>query len=145
MKKCLICQSSQDQATLTRIPISLEGKPWGDVLVCANCFETLGKDQVREIIRAAVAEKSIEADNILLVEEVETAEETARSGTVELPVSASQLRDKQAFIRAVGEKVGAKLWEFHRKGVSESLWSATITPDGEGGFVFAATFAKAEA
>src|SRR4051812_1666392 len=117
MKNCLICQTGQDQATLRRIPVSLEGKPWGDILVCANCFESLGADQVRDVIRAAVTEKSVEAANILLVDEVETAEDAVRSGTLELPVSPSLLRDKQAFAKAIGEKVGAKLWEFHRKGV----------------------------
>lgn len=144
MKNCLICQTGQDQATLNRIPISLDGRPWADVLVCTGCFETLGKDQVKELISVAVREKSYEASNVLLVDEVEMAEETARSGMIELPVSPSLLRDKQAFARAVGEKLGAKLWEFHRKGASESLWSTSLTPDGEGGYVLAATFAKAE-
>jgi hypothetical protein len=144
MKNCLICQSGQDQATLNRIPISLQGKPWADVLVCTHCFETLGKDQVKELISLAVQEKSFEPSNILLADEVELAEETTRSGTLEIPVSPSQLRDKQSFMRAVAEKVGAKLWEFHRKGVSESLWSTSLTPDGEGGFIFSATFAKAQ-
>jgi hypothetical protein len=144
MKNCLICQSGQDTATLNRIPISLQGKPWADVLVCTNCFETLGKDQIKELIGIAVREKSFEPSNILLVDEVEMAEETARSGTLELPVGPSLLRDKQAFARAIGEKIGAKLWEFHRKGASESLWSTSLSPDGEGGFILAATFAKAE-
>ena len=142
MKNCLICQTGQDQATLNRIPISLEGQPWADVLVCSNCFETLGKDQVRELVRIAVQEKSFEPANVILVEEAAMAEEV-RSGTIELPVTPSQLRDRQSFARAVGEKVAGKLWEFHRQGASESLWTASLSPDGEGGFIFSATFAKA--
>ena len=64
---------------------------------------------------------------------------------VELPVSAALLRDQQAFARMVGEKMGAKLWELHRQGVSDAVWTTSLTPDGEGGFHFAAAFAQAPA
>jgi hypothetical protein len=139
MKNCLICQTGQDQVSLTRIPVSMEGSPWGSFLVCGNCFETLGKEQVRDLIRVAVQEKSFEPSNILL--EDESPDEAALPGNLDLPVSAALLRDPVAFSRFVGEKLGCKLWELHRHGVSRASLATSLSPDGEGGFVFSAEYA----
>ncbi|HKP98570.1 MAG TPA: hypothetical protein VJ385_22760 [Fibrobacteria bacterium] len=145
MKNCLICQTGQDQVSLTRVPVNLEGAPWGDILVCRNCFEVLGAEEVKHLIRIAVQEKSFEPGNVLLAGEKEGKDAPLEPGMVEVPVSAALLRDPQAFSRSVGEKMGAKLWELHRRGVSEAVWSTSLTPDGEGGYVFAAAFAPAPA
>lgn len=144
MKNCLICQTGQDQVALNRIPVAMEGAPWGDVLVCAGCLEVLGAAEVKSLISAAVGERSFEPSNVILAEEKpETA--PVEPGMVELPVSAALLRDPQAFARNVGEKMGAKLWDLHRQGVSDAVWTTSLTPDGEGGYVFAAAFAQAPA
>lgn len=139
MKNCLVCQTGQDQVALNRIPVSMEGSPWGDVLVCVNCFETLGAAQIRELIRIAVQEKGLEPSNVLRAGEDPAA--SAEPGSVDLPVSPALLRDPVAFARFVGEKVGAKLWELHKGGVSKAALQTSLTPDGEGGYVFTAAYA----
>jgi hypothetical protein len=144
MKNCLICQTGQDQVSLNRIPVAMEGTPWGDILVCAGCLESLGADDVKHLIGLAVREKSFEPSNVILAGESDRAE-SVEPGVVELPVSAALLRDQQAFARLVGEKMGAKLWDLHRRGVSDAVWTTSLTPDGEGGYVFAAAFAQAPA
>lgn len=144
MKNCLICQTGQDQVALNRIPVSMEGSPWGDMLVCASCFEVLGAEEVKHLIGVAVREKSFEPSNVILAnEKAETPE--VEPGLVELPVSPALLRDPQAFARTVGEKMGAKLWDLHRQGASDAVWSTSLTPDGEGGYIFSAAFAQAPA
>jgi hypothetical protein len=143
MKNCLVCQTGQDQVSLTRIPLNLEGSHWGDVLICKNCFQVLGAEEVKSIIQVAVAEKSFEPGNVILSGETVGAEAPMEPGSLELPVSAALLRDQQAFARFVGEKVGAKLWELHRKGASDAVWTTSLSPDGEGGFIMAAVFAQA--
>jgi len=144
MKNCLICQTGQDQVALNRIPVSMEGSPWGDMLVCASCFEVLGAEEVKHLIGVAVREKSFEPSNVILANEKAGAPEV-EPGLVELPVSPALLRDPLAFARTVGEKMGAKLWDLHRQGVSDAVWSPSLTPDGEGGYVFSAAFAQAPA
>jgi hypothetical protein len=141
MKNCLVCQTGQDQVSLTRIPVNLEGAHWGDVLVCRNCFEVLGAQEVKSLIQIAVAEKSFEPGNIILAGEKEGKDAPMEPGLVEAPISAALLRDSQAFSRMVGDKMGAKLWELHRKGVSDAVWSTSLSPDGEGGFIFSAAYA----
>ena len=141
MKNCLICQTGQDQVALHRIPVALEGSPWGDMLVCAGCLEVLGADEVKGLIGIAVREKSFEPSNVILTDEKKVAA-AVEPGQVELPVSAALLRDPQAFARTVGEGMGAKLWDLHRQGVSDAVWTTSLTPDGEGGYVFAAAFAQ---
>src|SRR5690348_1560803 len=106
MKSCLICQTGQDQVALTRIPISLEGAPWGDMLVCANCLEILGREEVKGLIRVAIQEKSFEPSNVILLAG-ETEEEAAAPGLLELPVSAAMLRDRAAFSAQVAEQLAA--------------------------------------
>jgi hypothetical protein len=145
MKNCLICQTGQDQVALNRIPVAMEGAPWGDVLVCAGCLEVLGAAEVKSLIGAAVGERSFEPSNVILAEEPAEAAAVVEPGLVELPVSPALLRDPQAFARTVGEKMGAKLWDLHRQGVSDAVWTTSLTPDGEGGYVFAAAFAQAPA
>jgi hypothetical protein len=144
MKNCLICQTGQDQVALNRIPVALEGSHWADVLVCASCLEVLGAEEVKGLIGAAVREKSFEPSNVILADE-QTGVTAVEPGLVEFPVSAALLRDPQAFARAVGEKMGAKLWDLHRQGVSDAVWTTSLSPDGEGGYVFAAAFAQAPA
>lgn len=139
MKNCLICQSGQDLAPLTRIPVNMEGSHWGDFLICANCLNTLGAEQVRELIRIAVQEKSFEPSNVLRAGESQA--ESVEPGTLDLPVSPALLRDPVAFARFVGEKLGGKLWELHRTGVSRARLATSLSPDGEGGFVFSAAYA----
>ncbi|MDQ3001934.1 MAG: hypothetical protein M3Y08_11830 [Fibrobacterota bacterium] len=143
MKNCLVCQTGQDQVTLTRIPLNLDSSHWGDVLICKNCFEVLGAEEVKSLIQVAVVEKSFEPGNVILAGEKPGAEAAREPGVLELPVSAALLRDQQAFSRFVGEKVGAKLWDLHRKGVSDAVWTTSLTPDGEGGYIMAAVFAQA--
>ncbi|GEM_PF-2511984 len=145
MKNCLVCQTGQDQVSLTRIPVNMEGALWGDILVCANCFSVLGAPEVKNLIQIAVQEKSFEPSNVILKGEKENRDAPIEPGMLELPVSAALLRDQQAFGRAIGERVGAKLWDMHRKGVSDAVWTTSLTPDGEGGYVFAAAFAPAPA
>lgn len=144
MKNCLICQTGQDQVALNRVPVAMEGSPWGDILVCASCLEVLGAEEVKALIAAAVREKSFEPSNVILVDE-KVGAAAVEPGLVELPVSAALLRDPQAFARTVGEKMGAKLWDLHRQGVSDAVWTTSLTPDGEGGYLFAAAFAQAPA
>jgi hypothetical protein len=151
MKNCLICQTGQDQVSLSRISIKLEGAPWGDMLVCKNCMEMLGVDEVKSLIGIAVKEKSFEASNIILVNESvanassASQEEDAAPGMLEMPVSAALLRDSAAFSRKVGEKIGGQLWNMHCSGPSDAVWTTSLTPDGEGGYILAAVFAKAPA
>lgn len=145
MKNCLVCQTGQDQVSLTRIPVNMEGAPWGEILVCANCFQVLGAEEIRNLIQIAVQEKSFEPSNVIRSGETESKDLPIEPGMLELPVRPALLRDQQAFARAIGERVGAKLWEFHRHGVSDAVWTTSLTPDGEGGFVFAAVFAQAPA
>lgn len=139
MKNCLICQTGQDQVSLTRVPVTMEGSPWGSFLVCGGCFGTLGKEQVRDLIRVAMQEKSYEPSNVLLDDE--SPDEGAQPGALDLPVSAALLRDPVAFARFVGEKLGGKLWELHRRGVSRANLATSLSPDGEGGYVFSAEYA----
>ena len=139
MKNCLICQTGQDQVALNRIPVNMEGGHWGDVLICINCFETLGAVQVKELIRVAITEKSFEPTNVLLSGESHI--ESVEPGSIELPVSPALLRDPVAFARFVGEKLGSKLWELHRGGVSQAKLATSLTPDGEGGYIFSAAYA----
>lgn len=141
MKNCLICQTGQDRVALNRIPVSLEGAHWGDFLICSGCLQALGADQVKALIRAAVEEKSFEPANVLLAGEAEAPE--AEPGTLDLPVSAALLKDPAAFARFVGEKVGAKLWELHRRGPSGGRLATALSPDGEGGYIFTAEYAPA--
>lgn len=143
MKHCLICQTGQDQAALTRIPVNMGGAPWGDILVCGNCLEVLGAAEVKNLIGIAVREKSFEPNNVILAGESEAKPEAPQPGLIELPVSAALLRDNQAFARMVGERIGAKAWELHRQGASEAVWNTSLTPDGEGGYVFSAAYAQA--
>ncbi len=149
MKNCLICQMDQDQVSLSRISIKSEGEPWGDILVCKNCMEMLGQDEVRDLVSIAVKEKAYDSTNVILANkgsmsnEDSNGQEPAAPGLLELPVSASLLRDSAAFARSVGEKLGGKLWEMHRGGASDAVWTTSLTPDGEGGFVLAVAFAKA--
>lgn len=144
MKNCLICQTGQDQVALNRVPVAMGGSPWGDILVCAGCLDVLGAEEVKNLIGIAVREKSFEPSNVILAGEKDAAA-AVEPGLVELPVSAALLRDPQAFARTVGERMGAKLWDLHRQGVSEAVWTTSLTPDGEGGYVFAAAFAQAPA
>jgi hypothetical protein len=144
MKNCLICQTGQDQVALNRVPVALQGALWGDMLVCAGCLEVLGAEEVKQLIGVAVREKSFEPSNVILADE-KAASAAVEPGMVELPVSPALLRDPQAFARTVGEKMGAKLWDLHRQGVSDAVWTTSLTPDGEGGYVFAAAFAQAPA
>jgi late competence protein required for DNA uptake (superfamily II DNA/RNA helicase) len=65
----------------------MESVPWGDILVCQNCIEMLGVDEVKNLVGIAVKEKSFEASN--------------------------------------------------------AVWSSSLTPDGEGGFVLSTVFAPA--
>lgn len=141
MKNCLVCQTGQDQVSLTRIPLNMQGAHWGDILVCRSCMEVLGAAEVKSLIQIAVQEKSFEPGNVILAGEKEGKEAPMEPGLVEVPVSAALLRDQLAFARLVGEKMGAKAWELHRKGVSEAVWSTSLTPDGEGGYVYAAAYA----
>ena len=143
MKNCLICQTGQDQVSLTRISIKMEGAPWGDMLVCKNCFEMLGVAEVKNLVGVAVKEKSFDATNVILADESPEEESSASNGQFEMPVSAALLRDPSAFSRMVGEKLGAKLWEMHRGGPSDAVWTSSLTPNGEGGFQLSAVFAKA--
>jgi len=143
MKNCLICQTGQDRETLTRVPVNLEGAHWGDILICRNCFQVLGADEVKNLIRIAVSEKSFEPSNVRLANEKESVPAPIEPGVVEFPVSPAMLRDHQAFSRMVGEKIGSKAWELHRYGPSDAVWTTSLTPDGEGGFVFAAAYAPA--
>lgn len=151
MKNCLICQTGQDQVSLSRISIKLEGAPWGDMLVCANCMEMLGVDEVKSLIGMAVKEKSFEASNIILVNEASSnassasQDDEAAMGMFEMPISASLLRDSAAFSLKVGEKIAGKLWNLHCGGASDAVWTTSLSPDGEGGFILAAVFAKAPA
>lgn len=144
MKNCLICQTGQDQVALTRIAIKMESDPWGDILVCKNCMEMLGVEEVKNLIGIAVKEKAYDASNVILVhEKIAEPESSEGTGMFEVPLSASLLRDSAAFARTVGEKMGSKLWAMHKGGVSEAVWTTSMTPDGEGGFIFSALFAKA--
>lgn len=140
MKACLICQTSQDQVSLTRIPVRVEGKPWGDVLVCSNCHELLGSGEIKNLIGIALREKSFEPANVILAEEggeePDTEEASAPRTRLELPISAAILREREAFSRFVAEKAGVKLWEAHKGGISEARWATSLTPDGEGGYIF---------
>lgn len=145
MKNCLVCQTGQDQVSLTRIPMNLEGSHWGDFLICKNCFEVLGPEEAKSLIQVAVQEKSFESGNVILAGEKPGAEASLEPGMLEVPVSAALLRDQQAFSRFIGEKVGIKLWDFHRKGVSDAVWTTSLTPDGEGGYIMAVVFAQAPA
>ena len=145
MKNCLVCQTGQDQVSLTRIPLNMEGSHWGDILVCKSCLEVLGAAEVKNLIQIAVQEKSFEPGNVILAGEKEGKDAPMEPGLVEVPVSAALLRDQLAFARLVGEKMGAKAWELHRNGVSEAVWSTSLTPDGEGGYIYAAAFAPAPA
>ncbi|MDB5106059.1 MAG: hypothetical protein JWP91_3748 [Fibrobacteres bacterium] len=145
MKNCLVCQTGQDQVSLTRIPVNLEGAPWGDFLVCSNCFEVLGAPEIRNLIQIAVQEKSFEPSNVILAGEKDAKDAGVEPGMLEVPVSPALLRDQQAFARMVGEKMGAKLWDLHRRGVSDAVWTTSLSPDGEGGYVFAAAFAQSPA
>ena len=145
MKNCLVCQTGQDQVSLTRIPLNMQGAHWGDILVCRSCLEVLGAVEVKNLIQIAVQEKSFEPGNVILAGEKEGKEAPMEPGLVEVPVSAALLRDQLAFARLVGEKMGAKAWELHRKGVSEAVWSTSLTPDGEGGYIYAAAYAPAPA
>lgn len=139
MKNCLICQTGHDQVSLTRVPVNVENVHWGDILVCANCFQTLGSQQVRELISVAVQEKSFEPSNVLRAGE--NPMEAAQPGILELPVSPALLRDPVAFARFVGEKLGGRLWELHRVGDSKARLATCLSPDGEGGYVFSAEYA----
>ncbi len=145
MKNCLICQTGQDQVALTRISIKMEGAPWGDMLVCKNCLEMLGVAEVKNLVGIAVKEKSFDATNVILVNETPEADSSPTHGQFEMPVSAALLRDPSAFSRMVGEKLGAKLWEMHHAGPSDAVWTTSLSPDGEGGYILAAVFAKSAA
>src|SRR4051794_14325604 len=102
MKNCLVCQTGQDQVSLTRVPVNLEGAPWGDILVCRNCLDVLGAQEVKELIQIAVQEKSFEPSNVILAGEQVGQAAPLEPGLVEMPVSAALLRDHQAFSRTVG-------------------------------------------
>jgi len=146
MKNCLVCLIGDDMANLTRVPVNLNGKPWGDMLVCVNCLETLGPEQVKGLVRSALMEKSFKPSQVQLNDEIDFDQgflgEPAPPERLELPVSAAHLRDAKAFAAALGDRLAAKLWELHRQGASDSLWSTALSPDGEGGYIFSATFAK---
>ncbi len=142
MKNCLICQTGQDQVALNRIPVAVQGAAWGDILVCVNCMEMLGPMQVKDVVTLAIQEKSYEPNHVFLADEKEEADQPQAS-SFELPVSAALLRDPEAFARMVGEKVGARLWEMHRGGPSDTVWTSSLSPDGETGFVLAVAYAPA--
>ena len=98
MKNCLICQTGQDQVALNRIPVSMEGRPWGDVLVCASCFEALGAEEVKNLIGIAIREKSFEPSNVFLAGEAMDAE---YEGTVAGALASGTRAAEQIVARAI--------------------------------------------
>ncbi len=136
MKQCLICQASDDQASLLRLPVTVEGNPLGDFLVCSACVELLGKEQIATLVRTAASEGSYAPENILAApgnEEIETADSVneapaPRSMAQEVP--AGILNDPDRFGAWLGKNLAPLLLGQYGQGRGQVTLLTSLTQDG---------------
>ncbi len=143
MKQCLICQSDEDKAQLLRLPVSLEGQPLGDFLVCSSCFELLGQEEVAALVKAAALEKAYGPNHILaangsaladqedsqaLIDESSQMESsTPRDLSETMPEAA--LADTKAFGAWLGEKLAPLLLGQYRQGRGQVTLLTSLTQE----------------
>jgi hypothetical protein len=130
MKQCLICQSEEDKAQLLRLPVSLEGQPLGDFLVCSSCFSLLGQEKVAALVKTAALEKAYNPSHILTAD---GSQESVDGGSPDSPDASSPreapaprdlsetlpeaaLADEKAFGAWLGEKLAPLLLGQYRQG-----------------------------
>lgn len=135
MKQCLICQSTEDQASLIRLPVSLEGQPLGDLLVCSGCVELLGQEEVATLVKAAVVEGAYQPSQIIPApgSDLESAQSASSSlgadapRTLDLAMPASALADEKAFGAWVGDRLAPLLLGQYRKGRGQVTLLTSLT------------------
>jgi hypothetical protein len=141
MKQCLVCQTSEDQASLHRLPVSLEGQPLADFLVCAGCIELLGSEQVASLVRAAALEGAYQPSQIIPapgseLERQSNAGQRAQSTsnaspeaprTLDLALPAGALANEATFGAWLGEKVAPLLLGQYRQGRGQVTLLTSLT------------------
>jgi hypothetical protein len=152
MKQCLICQAGEDTASLLRVPVTIEGSPLGDFIVCSGCFELLGQEKVTALIRAAAlagaqqmangigaeavgmgSSEANEVDKAYLAEQA--ANQAPRNLQAELPASA--LADEAAFSAWLGRQLAPLLLGQYRQGRGQVTLLTSLT-QGDGDYQFRA-------
>lgn len=154
MKQCLICQAGEDTASLLRVPVTLEGSPLGDFIVCSGCFELLGQEKVTALIRAAAlagAEQIASGagsgvagmgsnetdpghDSAAILAE-SAANQAPRTSQAELPASA--LADETALAAWLGRQLAPLLLGQYRQGRGQVTLLTSLT-QGDGDYQFRA-------
>jgi hypothetical protein len=146
MKQCLICQAGEDTASLLRVPVTIEGSPLGDFIVCSGCFELLGQEKVTALIRAAALAGAEQMASGMGGEaagmgsnEPDLAEQAAiqapRTLQAELPASA--LADEAAFSAWLGRQLAPLLLGQYRQGRGQVTLLTSLT-QGDGDYQFRA-------
>jgi hypothetical protein len=133
MKNCLVCQSDSDRVELLRIPVSVEGAPFGDLLICRNCFELLGSEEVKQLVSVAISEHSYEASQFIPVGEGQAdavGPVIPRSTT--FVVSEAMLNNSAEFARALGENLAPLLLARYEKNQYRVNFLTVCAPDEEG-------------
>jgi hypothetical protein len=146
MKNCLICQDGTDQASLIRIPVSLEGSPLGDFLVCRDCVQLLGQAEVATLVRTAAFEKAYSpsqiifapgrnADGDLSEASDRPLERAAQSAprSIEFEIPAEALNGESNFGAWLGERLAPLLLGQYSQGRGQVTLLTSLTQDGSDG------------
>ena len=149
MKSCLICQGSEDQVSLMRVPAQVNDGPNGDFLICSGCSELLGADKVLALVNAAAlsgewhptqflphagSEESFGSHHDATAEDED--EEAPRS--VDVTLARGSFTDTAAFERFLGQSLAALLLGQYRKGKGQVTLFTSLTSEGEEGYRFRA-------
>jgi hypothetical protein len=154
MKQCLICQAGEDTASLLRVPVTIEGSPLGDFIVCSGCFELLGQEKVTALIRAAALAGAEQIASGMGAEAagmgsnandptgdpaMDSAENAAKQAprTLQAELPASALADETAFAAWLGRQLAPLLLGQYRQGRGQVTLLTSLT-QGDGDYQFRA-------
>lgn len=135
MKQCLICQAGDDQASLLRLPVTVEGNPLGDFLVCSACVELLGQEQIAALVRTAASEGAYAPENILAAPGAENSESAAPANETPAPRSMAQevpagvLNDPDRFGAWLGQQLAPLLLGQYQQGRGQVTLLTSLTQD----------------
>jgi hypothetical protein len=141
MKQCLICQTTEDQTSLNRLPVSLEGQPLADFLVCTTCVELLGKEQVATLLRTAALEGAYQPSQVIPAPGSDLEQQTSTQNpskafdepeakapkSLDLPLPSSALANESAFGAWLGEKLAPLLLGQYRQGRGQVTLLTSLT------------------
>ena len=101
----------------------------GEMLVCRNCFEVLGVEEVKALVSMAFQEKSYNASQFIAVDASDEENEIAPAATrsIDLSVPQEVLADPEAWVRFVGESLAPLLLaQYHRGQNQVNLLTACV-------------------